>query len=180
MHFDPRTQRALREAGLDAGAIADASDRVAELVAEDADRLRAFFAADGPYYSDMELAHSTAETQEHPTADVDLFTHGSDLRGYLSLDGWGVPVEGGRVLRTAAADGDADEGSDGGGGDADEGSDGGGGDADEGSDGDDGGESGEGSEDAAGDGIERPGLVELSLGETIHGRVRFARDPEEL
>jgi len=158
MHFDPRTQRALREAGLDAGAIADASDRVAELVAEDADRLRAFFAADGPYYSDMELAHSTAETQEHPTADVDLFTHGSDLRGYLSLDGWGVPVEGGRVLRTAAADGDADEGSDG----------------------DDGGESGEGSEDAAGDGIERPGLVELSLGETIHGRVRFARDPEEL
>ena len=130
MHFDRRTQRALREAGLDADAVAAASDRVAE----DADRLRAFFAADGPYYSDMELAHSAAETQEHPTADVDLFTHGSDLRGYLSLDGWGVPVEGGRVLRSTERD----------------------------------------------DGGERPVLVELSLGETVHGRVRFARDSEEL
>jgi len=134
MHFDQRTQRALREAGLDADAIEAASDRVAELVAEDAERLRAFFADDGPYYSDMELAHSTAETQEHATADVDLFTHGSDLRGYLSLDGWGVPVEGGRVLRSEAAEG----------------------------------------------GTETPVLVELSLGETVHDRVRFARDPEAL
>ncbi|WP_435075146.1 DUF7532 family protein [Halorubrum sp. HHNYT27] len=138
MHFDPRTQRALREAGLDADAVAAAADRVTDLVAEDADRLRAFFAGDGPYYSDMELAHSSAETQEHATADVDLFTHGGDLRGYLSLDGWGVPVEDGRVLRPSGAD--------------------------------------EADEDAA----ERPVLVELSLGETIHGRVRFARDPEEL
>ena len=141
MHFDPRTQRALREAGLDADAVAAASDRVAELVAEDADRLEAFFAPAGPYYSDMELAHSTAETQEHATADVDLFTHGGDLRGYLSLDGWGVPVEDGRVLRTAE------------------------GDESDGRDGDDG---------------ETPVLVELSLGETIHDRVRFARDPEAL
>jgi hypothetical protein len=134
MHFDARTQRALREAGLDADAIADASDRVAELVAEDADRLREFFDAAGPYHSDMELAHSAAEIEEHPTADVDLFTHGSDLRGYLSLDGWGVPIEGGRVLRSTERD----------------------------------------------DGSERPVLVELSLGETVHDRVRFARDPEEL
>jgi len=151
MHFDRRTQRALREAGLDADAIADASDRVAELVAEDANRLRAFFAADGPYYSDMELAHSTADRQEHATADVDLFTHGSDLRGYLSLDGWGVPVEGGRVLRTAEADGDGE-----------------------------GGEGGDGNENAADEDGERPVLVELSLGETVHDRVRFARDSGEL
>jgi hypothetical protein len=130
MHFDARTQRALREAGLDADAIADASDRVAELVARDADRLREFFGDDGPYYSDMELAHSTAEVQEHPTADVDLFTHGSDLRGYLSLDGWGVPVEGGRILR----------------------------------------------EDDGGD----PVVVELSLGDTVNDRVRFAREREAL
>jgi hypothetical protein len=129
MHFDGRTQQALREAGLDAAAIATASDRVAELVAEDADRLREFFAADGPYYSDMELAHSTDTTQEHASADIDVYTHGSDLRGYLSLDGWGVPIEGGRVLRSAE---------------------------------------------------ETPILVELSLGPTIHDRVRFARDPEEL
>ena len=130
MHFDARTQRALREAGLDADAIATASDRVAELVDEDADHLREFFEQAGPYHSDMETAHSTGNRREHATADVDLFTHGSDLRGYLSLDGWGVPVEGGRVLRPA--DGGA------------------------------------------------PVLVELSLGATVHDRVRFARDPDEL
>jgi hypothetical protein len=113
MHFDRRTQRALSEAGLDADAIADASDRVAELVARDADRIRAFFDGDGPYHSDMELAHSTAEIQEHATADVDLFTHGGDLRGYLSLDGWGVPVEGGRVLRAADGEGDGESASEG-------------------------------------------------------------------
>ena len=140
MHFDGRTQQALREAGLDTAAVAEVSDRVAELVDRDAERLERFFAAEGPFYSDMELAHSRAETQEHASADVDLFTHGSDLRGYLALDGWGVPVEGGRVLRTAdeAADGDVDQG----------------------------------------DG--RPVLVELSLGPTIHDRVRFARDEGEL
>ena len=130
MHFDPRVQRALEEAGLDADAVADASDRVAELVARDADRLRTFFDGDGPFYSDMETAHSAEPIQEHATADVDLFTHGSDLRGYLSLDGWGVPVEGGRILREV-----------------------------------DGG-------DAA--------LVELTLGDTVNDRVRFARRRGEL
>ncbi|SNR59606.1 hypothetical protein SAMN06266787_105150 [Halorubrum ezzemoulense] len=130
MHFDPRVQRALKEAGLDADAVADASDRVAELVARDADRLREFFDGDDPYYSDMEMAHSAASRQEHASADVDLFTHGSDLRGYLSLDGWGVPVEGGRVLR------EADDGA--------------------------------------------PVVVELSLGDTVNDRVRFARERAEL
>jgi len=149
MHFDARTQRALREAGLDADAIASASDRVAELVDEDADHLREFFAPEGPYYSDMEMAHSTTDRQEHATADADLFTHGSDLRGYLSLDGWGVPVEGGRVLRTAETGGD-------------------------------GGESDGGESDGGGDAGETPVLVELSLGATVHDRVRFARDPDEL
>ncbi|MGM0448471.1 MAG: DUF7532 family protein [Methanobacteriota archaeon] len=130
MHFDPRVQRALREVGLDADAVADASDRVAELIERDADRLRAFFDADGPYYSDMEMAHSAESIQEHASADVDLFTHGSDLRGYLSLDGWGVPVEGGRILR------EADEAD--------------------------------------------PVVVELSLGDTVNDRVRFAREREAL
>ena len=142
MHFDRRTQRALSEAGLDADAVAAASDRVAELVARDADRIRAFFDGDGPYYSDMEMAHSTAEIQEHATADADLFTHGSDLRGYLSLDGWGVPVEGGRILRTADGEGGEDDGE-------------------SGSDGE-------------------PIVVELTLGDTVNDRVRFARDREAL
>lgn len=131
MHFDPRVQQALREAGLDADAVADASDRAAELVARDADRLRTFFDGDGAYYSDMEMAHSADTIQEHATADIDLFTHGSDLRGYLSLDGWGVPVEGGRILRESE---DGDE----------------------------------------------PVVVELSLGDTVNDRVRFAREREDL
>lgn len=130
MHFDGRTQQALRETGLDADEIAAVSDRIAELVDDDANALTAFFADADPVYSDMELAHSTAETREHSVADVDLFTHGSDLRGYLSLDDWGVPVENGRVLST-----------------------------------DDGGD---------------PDLVELSLGPTIHDRVRFARERDRL
>jgi len=136
MHFDQRTQRALREAGLETDEIAAASDRVAELVAADAEALTDFFATDGPYYSDMETAHSTAAVQEHPTAEVDLFTHGSDLRGYLSLDGWGVPVEGGRILRAAETEGE--------------------------------------SADA------EPVVVELSLGDTVNDRVRFAREREAL
>lgn len=129
MHFDGRTQQALREAGLDDELIGTISDRVAELVADDAERLRVFFDGSGPYYSDMELAHSTEPIQEHETAEVDLFTHGSDLRGYLSFDSWGVPVEGGRVLRTAD---------------------------------------------------ETPTLVELSLGSTVHDRVRFAHERDAL
>lgn len=130
MHFDGRTQQALREAGLDTEEIASVSDRVAELVADDADTIETFFAVDGPFYSDMEMAHSTDDIQEHPTANADLYTHGADLRGYLSLDGWGVPVEDGRVLATD------DDGT--------------------------------------------PTKVELSLGPTVHDRVRFARDPDRL
>ncbi len=130
MHFDGRTQRALREAGLETAEIESISDRVAELVAADAEALATFFDGTDPVHSDMELAHGTADVQEHPVADVDLFTHGADLRGYLSFDGWGVPVEDGRILRTDAAD--------------------------------------------------DPVLVELTLGDTINDRIRFARDPEAL
>ncbi|MEM4780314.1 MAG: hypothetical protein QXG03_01920 [Halalkalicoccus sp.] len=98
MHFDQRTQRALREAGLDREAIAELSDRVAELVDEDAERLEAFFAAHETVYSDMDLAHSRERFPEHTVEYCDLFTHGADLRGYLRFDTWGVPVEGGRIL----------------------------------------------------------------------------------
>ncbi|MUW14807.1 hypothetical protein GJ633_09125 [Halorubrum sp. CBA1125] len=153
MHFDARTQRALREAGLDADEIVAISDRVADLVAADADRIADFFAADGPFYSDMETAHSTAAVQSHPTADVDLFTHGSELRGYLSLDGWGVPVEGGRVLRTAADDKEDDTAEN---------------------------AASEGATGETGTDPAPPTLVELSLGPTVHDRVRFARDRDEL
>lgn len=98
MHFDQRTQRALREAGLDREAIVEASDRVAELVDEDAAELEAFFGTHGTVYSDMDLAHSRDEFPEHTVEYCDLFTHGADIRGYLRFDSWGVPVEGGRIL----------------------------------------------------------------------------------
>jgi predicted deacylase len=98
MHFDQRTQAALRDVGLTTEEIRTASDAVADAVERDAETIRAFFEGGGTMYSDMEMAHSADEIQEHEVAFVDLFTHGSDLRGYLRFDSWGVPVEGGRVL----------------------------------------------------------------------------------
>lgn len=98
MHFDQRTQLALREAGLDQETIVEVSDRVAELVDGDAAELEGFFAAHDTVYSDMDLAHSREEFPEHAVEFCDLFTHGADIRGYLRFDSWGVPVEGGRVL----------------------------------------------------------------------------------
>lgn len=97
MHFDQRTQAALRDVGLDDADIREASDAVAAAVERDADRLRAFFDRD-TVYSDMEMAHSAGGINEHAVDYLDLFTHGSDLRGYLRFETWGVPVEGGRVL----------------------------------------------------------------------------------
>jgi len=97
MHFDQRTQAALREVGLSRDEVREASDLVGEAVDRDADRLREFFETD-VVYSDMDKAHSADEIHEHAVSFVDLFTHGSDLRGYLRFDSWGVPIEGGRVL----------------------------------------------------------------------------------
>lgn len=124
MHFDQRTQNALREVGLDHDDLRQASELVAEAVEDDAERLETFFEGGGTFYSDMEMAHSASDVQEHDVEYLDLFTHGSDLRGYLRFDSWGVPVEGGRVLSEAK--------------------------------------------------------VELTLGPTVHDRVRFARDADEL
>ena len=123
MHFDQRTQAALRDGGLDNAAIREASDAVADAVERDADRLRAVFDRE-TIHSDMEMAHTAADINEHTVEYLDLFTHGSDLRGYLRFGTWGVPVEGGRVL----------------------------------------------SDD----------VVELSLGPTVHDRVRFAADADAL
>ena len=124
MHFDPRTQRALRAVGLDTEQLRTASDHVVEAVAADADTLEAFFADVDTVYSDMDLAHSSGDVAEHTVEFLDLYTHGADLRGYLRFDSWGVSVEGGRPLSEST--------------------------------------------------------VELSLGATVHDRVRFARDPEAL
>jgi hypothetical protein len=98
MHFDQRTQKALREVGLEQETIIEISDRVAELVSDDASELQDFFADHDTLYSDMALAHSRSEFPEHTVEYCDLFTHGSDIRGYLRFNSWGVPVEGGRVL----------------------------------------------------------------------------------
>jgi hypothetical protein len=98
MHFDQRTQQAMREFGLSTEEIAEISDAVVEATAEDADALEAFFADLDTVYSDMELAHSASEFPEHGLEYVDLYTHADDLRGYIKFDGWGAYVEGGRVL----------------------------------------------------------------------------------
>jgi hypothetical protein len=137
MHFDPRTQAALRAVGLDEDDLRRASDRVAEAVREDARALSAFFDRHDAVYSDMDLAHSDATVQEHVVESLDTYTHGADLRGYLRFDSWGVYVEGGRVL-----------------------------------------DGGQGAADGEGAGGDR--VVELTLGPTVHDRVRFAPDREAL
>lgn len=124
MHFDQRTQEALREAGLDIDDLREASERVVESVADDAHDLMGFFETHDIVYSDMDLAHSTADFPEHAVEYADITTHAAEMRGWLRFDTWGVPIEDGRVL------------------------------------GDD--------------------HVELSLGPTIHDRVRFTPDREVL
>jgi len=98
MHFDQRTQQALRDAGLATDEIADVSAAVVDATADAATDLEAFFDGRETVYSDMDLAHSSGDIAEHTVEYVDLWTHGADLRGYLKFDGWGVPVEDGRVL----------------------------------------------------------------------------------
>ncbi|MBX0302089.1 DUF7532 family protein [Haloarcula salinisoli] len=124
MHFTQREQAALRDVGLDQDAIEAASDAVVEATKEAATELEAFFAGRETVYSDMDIAHSSSEIQEHTLDYVDLYTHADDIRGYVRFDTWGVPVEGGRVL--------TDE------------------------------------------------KVELTLGPTVDGRVRFAADEDAL
>lgn len=124
MHFSQREQQALRDVGLSTEEIETASDAVVELTDEAATDLEGFFVGRDILYSDMDVAHSSSEIQEHDVEYLDLFTHADDVRGYLRFDSWGVPVEGGRVLSEA--------------------------------------------------------VVELSLGPTVDGRVRFAVDREAL
>jgi len=124
MHFDQRTQRALREAGLDDEALAAASEAVVAATRETADELESFFDGRDTVYSDMEMAHSAGDYPAHAVDYLDLTTHADELRGWLRFDSWGVYVEDGRVL-------------------------------------DD-------------------GVVELTLGPTVHDRVRFADSRERL
>jgi len=104
MHFTQREQRALREAGLSTDEIESASEAVVELPDEAATDLKSFFADRETVYSDMDLAHSSSDVQEHTVDSLDLFTHADDIRGYLRFGSWGVPVEGGRVLSEDAVE----------------------------------------------------------------------------
>jgi hypothetical protein len=104
MHFTQREQRALREAGLSTDEIESASEAVVELTDEAATDLKSFFADRETVYSDMDLAHSSSDVQEHTVDSLDLFTHADDIRGYLRFGSWGVPVEGGRVLSEDAVE----------------------------------------------------------------------------
>ena len=98
MHFDQRTQRALREFGLSTAEVREVSEAVVEATTEEAAAIEAFFDGLDAVYSDMDRTHSTAEFPEHGLEYVDLYTHAADLRGYVKFDGWGAYVEGGRVL----------------------------------------------------------------------------------
>ena len=124
MHFDQRTQQALRDVGLETDDLRAASEAVVEAVETDATALEEFFDAHDTVYSDMEMAHSASDYPEHAVDHLDLTTHADEMRGWLRFDTWGVYVEDGRVL--------PDE------------------------------------------------TVELTLGPTIHARVRFAPDRETL
>ena len=124
MHFDQRTQAALRDAGLSTEEIRAVSEAVVDATEADAERLESFFEGRETLISDMDIAHSSSEFPEHAVEYLDLFTHADDIRGYLRFDSWGVAVEGGRVL--------SDE------------------------------------------------VVELSLGSTVHDRVRFAAERDAL
>jgi hypothetical protein len=132
MHFDPREQAALREAGLSTEDLEAASEAVADAATAEAARVEAFFVDRTPVYSDLELAHSDADVQHHEHATVDLFTHAADIRGFVRFDTWGAWVEDARVLAAPAG------------------------------------------EEAL------PTVVELTLGPTVHDRVRFAADREAL
>lgn len=98
MHFTQREQQALREAGVERATIEAASEAVVAATDDAAADLEAFFAERDTIHSDMDIAHSSSEIQEHAVDYLDLFTHADDIRGYLRFDTWGVPVEGGRVL----------------------------------------------------------------------------------
>ncbi|MUV90974.1 hypothetical protein GJ629_14640 [Halapricum sp. CBA1109] len=98
MHFDQRTQRALRAAGLSTDEIESVSEDVVAATRQAASDLESFFDGRDTVYSDMDRAHSADDVHEHTVEYCDLFTHAADIRGYLRFDSWGVPVEGGRVL----------------------------------------------------------------------------------
>jgi len=124
MHFDQRTQRALRDVGLDDEDLETAAENVAAFVEADSVVLEEFFAEYDTVYSDMQQAHTDEAFPRHEVDHLDVYTHADDLRGWLRFSGWGVYVEDGRVL-------DQD-------------------------------------------------LVELTLGPTVHDRVRFAPERERL
>lgn len=98
MHFDQRTQAALREVGLSTNEIEAAAEHVAASTREAAADLTAFFETTDVVYSDMDLAHGSDGPVEHDVESLDLYTHADELRGYLRFASWGVYVEGGRVL----------------------------------------------------------------------------------
>ncbi|QCS41196.1 hypothetical protein [Natrinema versiforme] len=98
MHFDQRTQQALRDVGLETDDLRAASEAVVEAVAEDAAALEEFFADHDTVYSDMDMAHSSSDYPEHEVDYADLTTHADEMRGWLRFETWGVSVEDGRIL----------------------------------------------------------------------------------
>lgn len=108
MHFDQRTQQALREVGLETDDLRAASEAIVEAVDDDARTLERFFDDHETVYSDMEMAHSSAEYPEHAVDYLDVTTHADEMRGWLRFDTWGVYVEDGRVLPVVSESSDSE------------------------------------------------------------------------
>lgn len=101
MHFDQRTQQALRDVGLETDDLRVASEAIVEAVEADAAALEEFFERHDTVYSDMDMAHSSADYPKHTVDYLDITTHADEMRGWLRFDTWGVYVEDGRILDAA-------------------------------------------------------------------------------
>ena len=98
MHFDARTEMALREVGLSEADVAEAGDILVQATRDAAEALESFFEGRRRVVADM---GNDDEGEDHPVLVieyVDLYTDDADIRGYIRFDTWGAAVEGGYVI----------------------------------------------------------------------------------
>jgi len=99
MHFDPRTGLAFREVALSTPEIETVAKLVSRVIREGAMFFETSFEWMKTALPDMSPAHSDGNYPEDAPEYVDLSPDVADFRGHVRLDGWGAPVEDGRVLK---------------------------------------------------------------------------------